>query len=257
VVPRMSEQKKIATEIVGSAYRSIAVAWPSPETLAEGSRLRYICRVDSPSLNVAHTSEKTTGFRRIFSAAPIYRFAQWAIGASHSRTVLTTEILQIAPDDKVLDIGCGTADILADFPPTVDYLGFDPSDAYVLSATKRFGSRAIFTTASPKYPEEYAPDRMLTMAIGVFHHLSDDGVRTALSLAKSSLGPSGRFVSIDPTLVAGQHKIAAFLAKRDRGQHVRSPEAMSTLVYSVFPEAKISVRHDLLRVPYSHVVVEA
>ena len=216
-----------------------------------------IRKMDSPSLNVAHSSEKTTGFRKMFSIAPIYRFAQWIIGASHSREVLTTEILQVMPDDQILDIGCGTADILADFPSTVGYFGFDPSDAYIANATRRFGSQATFSTLAPHYPQEQPADRTLSMAIGVFHHLNDDGVVAALRLAKTSLAAGGRFVSIDPTLVDGQHKIAAFLANRDRGQHVRSPEALAGLVHRVFPEAEISTRHDLLRVPYSHVIVEA
>jgi SAM-dependent methyltransferase len=211
---------------------------------------------ETTEANFEHTGENTSGFRKMFSLAPVYRFAQLAIGATKLRKVMSEEIFQVAEDERILDIGCGTADILENFPLSVDYIGFDPSEAYVASARSRLGHRAVFTTAGTANADELAQrDRTLTLAIGVLHHLDDDGVINALNLASSVLVENGRFVSIDPTIADGQHAIGRFLAKRDRGNHVRTPEQTSELVRRVFPDATIYVRHDLLRVPYSHVIV--
>ena len=44
---------------------------------------------------------------------------------------------------KVLDIGCGPADIL-NYMPDVQYTGFDISREYIAAAQKRFGNKGRF-----------------------------------------------------------------------------------------------------------------
>lgn len=192
----------------------------------------------------------------MFSLAPVYRLAQQGIGATRFRDVFANEILHARADDRVLDIGCGTADIL-DHLPELDYIGFDHNARYVESAAARYGGRGQFSNTAATDFTSVAADRSIAMAIGVLHHLDDDTAGEVLDLAARSLRPGGRFVSIDPTLVDGQARIARLIVSQDRGQHVRSPGEVADLFDPVFESVAISVRHDLLRVPYSHVVVEA
>lgn len=200
--------------------------------------------------------ENTSGLRSVLSLAPAYRLAQRLIGADHFRKVLVDEILEATPRDRVLDLGCGTADILEHLL-VADYVGFDPSQRYVEDATARFGSRGTFVTDLSELPDGATGDRTLVLAIGVFHHMDDDTVRNALTAARSAVGPGGRFVSVDPTFTDDQHRAAKWLIERDRGRHVRRPDELAALIVEQFPTAKIDVRHDLLRTPYSHVIVRA
>jgi len=43
---------------------------------------------------------------------------------------------------------------------------------------------------------------------------------------------------------------------RDRGQYVRESAEYAMLAAQVFPEVRSFVRHDLLRIPYTHVILQ-
>jgi ubiquinone/menaquinone biosynthesis C-methylase UbiE len=148
--------------------------------------------------------------------APVYRTAQRLIGADSFRHTLVSDILDLDTDDRVIDIGCGTADILEHLPE-LDYVGFDPSQRYVDDARARFGYRGTFLTAAAEHFEAADADRTMAMAIGVLHHMNDESVTELFELARSVLEPGGRLVTIDPALVDGQHRIARLLVSRDRG----------------------------------------
>lgn len=167
------------------------------------------------------------------------------------------EILEVEPGERVIDIGCGTADIVEHLP-VVDYVGYDHSEDYITAARKRLGDRGTFVTGrSATAGLDVVGERDLAMAIGVLHHMNDVEATESLAFAARVLRAGGRLVTIDPTLVDGQHPFGRWLARRDRGQHVRSPDETRQLVAAVFADATIDVRHDLLRVPYSHVVCRA
>jgi SAM-dependent methyltransferase len=200
------------------------------------------------------TGERTSGLRAALSLAPVYRFAQNALGAQRFRDALTQQYIRATADDRVIDVGCGTADIL-DHLPDLDYLGFDPSDRYVADARSRFGARAQFVTTAADVAG-HPTDRTLALAVGVLHHMDDDLAASTIALAARTLVDDGRMVTIDPTIIDGQPRVARLLAEQDRGRHVRGPGATKTL-FAHFAEVKVTVRHDLLRVPYSHVIVEA
>lgn len=200
------------------------------------------------------TGERTSGVRAVLSLAPVYRFTQNALGAQRFRRALTEQYIRATADDRVIDFGCGTADIL-DHLPDVDYLGFDPSERYVGDARSRFGERAHFVT-TVEGVAGHRSERTLALAVGVLHHMDDALAASTIALAARSLVEDGRMVTIDPTIVGGQPKIARLLAEQDRGRHVRDPDATRAL-FAEFGDVKVTVRHDLLRVPYSHVIVEA
>lgn len=202
-------------------------------------------------------SEVLTGARRVFSAPSIYRFAQRAIGAEQLRGRLVTDLFQINQGDRILDLGCGPADILP-YLPEVEYIGFDHSASYIAAAKRRFGDGGTFVHAgTTDFDIDSVAPCDVAMMLGVLHHLDDEQAADALRTAAAALGPDGRFVSIDPTFTDGQHPVSRFLASRDRGRHVRTPQATVALVAKAFDRVAEFTSHDLLRVPYSHVRIEA
>ena len=98
--------------------------------------------------------------------------------------------------DQILDIGCGTAEILEHLPE-IQYFGFDASQKYIDAAKARFGNRGTFscdTVTTATLQRLAASD--VVLAVGILHHLDDSDATSLLELAKAALKPGGRLVTL-------------------------------------------------------------
>lgn len=203
-------------------------------------------------------AQKTTGLHSILSAPWAYDFLQNALGARKARDRIIREHVRPGPSVTVLDIGCGTGEIVPHLPTGVSYHGFDLSPLYIESATRRFGDRATFHCMDivDYQPAANGQPADVVLAIGILHHLDDDVAIKLMRAARSKLKPGGRLVTMDGTLVKGQSPMARKLILRDRGQNIREPEGYAGLARQSFEDVKVTIRHDLLYVPYTHCVME-
>lgn len=167
---------------------------------------------------------------------------------------LVTEIIQPAAESSILDIGCGPADIAAFLPTNVHYTGFDISQEYIAAAKARFGNRGNFICA-PVSSFSVVNSFDIVIAIGVLHHLDDDEAKRLCSLAKLALKPGGKFITMDGCYEDNQHPIAHWLLKNDRGGYVRRKDEYLKIAELNFPDIKANIYHDLLRLPYSHCIL--
>ena len=94
----------------------------------------------------------------------------------------------------------------------------------------------------------------LAFSFGVLHHLSDEIASRVIDLVRKVVRPGGRFVTIDPCYVAGQNAIAKLLIDNDRGEFVRDTSGYTRLMAGL-GEVGATVYHDLLRIPYTQVVM--
>ncbi|MBU1726224.1 MAG: class I SAM-dependent methyltransferase [Candidatus Omnitrophica bacterium] len=158
--------------------------------------------------------------------------------------------------DRILDIGCGYGDIL-DYLPEVDYSGFDMNKRYIDAAIKRYGDKGhFFCGAIGSLILEQKQHFDIVMAIGILHHLEDDEVLDLFKFAKSVLKPNGIMVTIDPCYADKQSVLARYLFSNDRGKFIRSEEAYVSLASNLFKEIRLCKRHDLLRVPYTNIILQ-
>ena len=188
----------------------------------------------------------------------LYQLFSRLVGAESSRAEFVEKYVRPRAGDAVLDVGCGPADIL-DHLPEVGYFGFDISPSYIESARRRYGDRGQFFCERVSEARAFAEREGtfdIVLAIGILHHLDDGEARDLFSLARRALRAGGRLVTLDPCYVAGQSAIARYLASRDRGRFVRTEAQYRALAQPAFGEVKSTVRHDLLRMPYTHIILE-
>jgi len=185
-----------------------------------------------------------------------YRFFQRLVGGDSAWKTYLTEYVRPVPGEKILDIGCGPADVLH-YLPAVNYTGLDISPEYIASAKQRFGSRGRFCCGDVGLAtiegEQGTFD--LVLAIGVIHHLDDGQAAKLFDLARLALRPSGRLVTYDGCYVPQQSRIARWLLAKDRGKFVRPRDEYLRLARARFSKVEPHLRHDLLRMPYTHLIM--
>lgn len=198
----------------------------------------------------------TTGIRRILSHPIAYRFTQLLLGATHARTALVREFIQPKSADAILDIGCGTAEILDFLPETVEYIGIDLSQEYISFAKKKHGNRGKFHCNDLNKIKNDLPKFDTVLAIGLLHHLNDDEADKLFAMAASCLKSTGKLITLDGCYEKSQSKIAKFIISKDRGQNIRTPEEYNSFALKTFRNVKTDIKHDLLRIPYTHFIMQ-
>jgi len=189
---------------------------------------------------------------RLLEVARIYSKLQAAIISPNFHNVLLNEYIQPFPNCTVLDVGCGPATILEHLPE-VTYFGLDHNPKYIAVASEKYGTKGTFICADVDQLSEYGLmtfDRIFFL--GVMHHLDDESLAKLVSGLKKRLNIGGMLITFDPAFEEKQNPIARFLAKSDRGKHVRTKEEYLEFLGFEFNVVKADLRHGLLRVPYTH-----
>ena len=172
------------------------------------------------------------------------------------RRILLDRYIAPQSEHRFLDLGCGTGLILG-YLPSLDYWGIDSNPDYIRYAQKKYGTRGRFICSDLcgiPWPVQGKFD--CVMAIGLLHHLSDGMVRGVLSRAKDFLAPKGKLVTVDGCFEEKQSPLAKRLLQMDRGKYVRHLDEYVALAKPIFNQTRWTVERRLLRVPYSHLVLE-
>jgi len=169
--------------------------------------------------------------------------------------------LDLKPGDKILDIGCGPAEILSELPDYIDYTGFDNNEKYITDAKKRFKNRGSFfceTIGKDSLQNKFNETEKfnLILAMGVLHHLTDREVLSLMKLADKHLLPDAKLVTRDGCYTKNQSLIAKFLLKMDRGIFVRNEAGYTKLAGHFFKTVKSEINHNLINLPYTHITMK-
>jgi SAM-dependent methyltransferase len=201
--------------------------------------------------------QNNSGMHSLLTWPFIYTMFQELVGAHRWRKKFIRDIVRPAAGDKLLDIGCGPAQMLA-WLPAVRYVGLDVSAAYIESAKHKYGARGTFlvgSTATLRGREELH-DADIVMCCGVLHHLNDDEAIDLLKFAYEQLRWGGRFCALEAAWLPAQSRLSRWIVGRDRGGNIRTENEYRALAAQVFPRVKIIPDLRPIRIPYAGLTME-
>ena len=207
------------------------------------------------------SSDKAThrngGLLRVLNRAGVYGAVQDLLLRKGSRERYVREFVRPYPGCRILDIGCGPADILAHLPESVgEYVGFDMNPGYIEAAQRRWGGRGRFRCQKVEAATLAEGDAYdIVIANGILHHLDDEEAGRLFDIAHRALRPGGWLVTYDNVYTEDQHWFARWLIARDRGKAVRTREGYEKLARARFPRIESTILHDTLRVPYTILIM--
>lgn len=195
----------------------------------------------------------TKGIYKITQVPALHKVIQKSLARSGSIERLVNEIILPKGGEAVLDLGCGAGGIMP-LLRSSRYIGVDLNPAHVAAAKANFPEAEFHAGDAIAYLETSSNKFDLITMIGLLHHLDDAQVLRIMAGAKRALNPGGRVVAFDCGFEGGQNPIAYLMSKLDSGRNVRTLDGYLDLERRVFPQASGYLRHDLLRVPYTHVI---
>lgn len=198
-------------------------------------------------------AQTTTGLRALLSVPVVYETFQRLVGAPRVRATLVDRYVGVRPGLRVLDIGCGPGTLLEHLPD-VSYTGTDVSTSYIAAARRRYGGRATFHVGRVEDLDAHELGIFdVVIAKSLLHHIDEHDALHLFDVSSSMLAADGRLVTVDAAYTPDMSPAARFVVGHDRGQSILSPEGYEALARRRFADVRVEVRHDLLRIPYTHV----
>jgi SAM-dependent methyltransferase len=201
--------------------------------------------------------ERNSGLQRWLKVPFLYNLFQDAMGGNALRRRFIQSHVRAKAGDKVIDIGCGPAQILP-WLPDVEYLGLDVNPSYIASAKRTHGNEGTFVVGDTKslWDDSRFRDADIVIGLGILHHLDDYDAAHCIRFAHHALKHRGRFVCLEACWVSNQGFLSRYIMSQDRGQNIRTEQAYRQLAAKVFKNVDAWVDTKPMRIPYVTVVLE-
>jgi SAM-dependent methyltransferase len=197
-------------------------------------------------------AQRITGVYKLITIPAIHKGLMFSLGADRAITRYVEDVLQPKADMKMLDVGCGPANVLA-YLPQLDYTGIDLNRKHIAYAWQRYPGRGRFivgNAADNLGQEERTFDLINVSAL--LHHLGDDDAVSLFTSLKRLLKANGRIVTIDNVWLPRQRAAVRLFNALDSGTNIRTPEGYLELLQGLDFDIQTRIFHDLLRIPYDH-----
>jgi len=180
----------------------------------------------------------------------IYKIIQYVMsGTSFRNSIIKKNIRK--SNLKILDIGCGPAQILEHIP-RCDYYGYDIDQRSIQYAKKKYRQKNyhFYCKKFNKTEVKKLPKFDFIIFFGILHHLSNKEADKMLTLCKRIMKKNSKLLTEDPILIEKQNVIAKFLIEKDRGTNVRQKKEYINLLKKHFKKIKNKVTHQFF-IPYT------
>jgi len=195
-------------------------------------------------------SQRINQIYNFINSPLVYRIIQYIMsGTSFRNSIIKKNIRK--SNLKILDIGCGPAQILEQIP-RCDYYGYDIDQRSIQYAKKKYRQKNyhFYCKKFNKSEIKKLPKFDFVIFFGILHHLSNKEADKMLTLCKRIMKKNSKLLTEDPILVEKQNIIAKFLIEKDRGINVRQKKEYINLLKKHFKKIKNKVTHQFF-IPYT------
>jgi SAM-dependent methyltransferase len=201
--------------------------------------------------------QSNSGLLRSLKVPFLYNLFQDVVGANAFRRRIIRNHVRARLGDKVIDIGCGPAQILQSLPD-VEYFGLDTDPGYIAFARRTYGDKATFVVGNTRSVQDdfRFKDADIVIAFTVLHHLDDKDAVDCIQFAYNALKASGRFICLDPCWIPNQGVFSKCIMSHDRGRNIRTEQQYRHLAGKFFRNVHAWVDTKSMRIPYVTVVLE-
>jgi SAM-dependent methyltransferase len=214
-------------------------------------------RIDHARSGDLKMAQRISGAYRLIAIPTIYKMLMFSLGADQAIARYANDVLQPSHGMKVLDVGCGPANILS-YLPSVDYTGIDLNEKHIAFARELYGHRGRFIVGNAAEDLKQEEEAFhLINASALLHHLGDDEAVSLFKSLKRLLKKDGKIVTIDNVWLPRQRMAVKLVNKLDSGINIRTPEGYLKLLNGLGFDVQTRIFHDLLRIPYDHFVMVA
>ncbi len=188
-------------------------------------------------------SQRSSIIYNFINSPLIYKLIQKVmLGTSFRKKIVRKNIKK--ENLNILDIGCGPAEIIEEFPNS-NYYGYDIDKRSINYAKKKYPNKNFhfFCKKFKKDEASKLPKFDFVILFGIMHHLTNSEVKFILKLCKSKMKKNSKLLTADPVFVENQNKIARFLISSDRGKNVREKGEYANLIKSNFKKLNMQITH--------------
>ncbi|MBI2045839.1 MAG: class I SAM-dependent methyltransferase [Parcubacteria group bacterium] len=136
-----------------------------------------------------------------------------------------------APDERVLDIGCGTGEFSVFFNPEM-YTGVDIEKKYIDYAKKNYKGTFLAGDATTLPFKDGSFQKIVI--VGVLHHLDDETSGRVLKEMSRVLAPNGELLIMEDVNRSDNNVITRLLHRLDNGEFIRDKEGYEKLLSERF-----------------------
>lgn len=201
--------------------------------------------------------QSDSGLLRWLKVPFLYNLFQGVVGGNALRRRIIQNYARARPGDKVIDIGCGSAQALQSLPD-VEYLGLDIDPDYIAFARRTYGDKGTFAIGDTRSlrGDSRFKDADIVMAVGVLHHLGDEEAADCMRFAHDALKKGGRLICHDACWIPNQGAFSKCIMSYDRGRNIRTEQQYCQLAAKIFRNVHAWVNTKPMRIPYVTIILE-
>lgn len=182
-----------------------------------------------------------------------YNLIQRFFGSQNMWENFVSEYIAPLEPKIILDIGCGTAEVIPYLPKGVSYFGIDSNQNYINSCLKRYPHHQFIHGNWNMVDQLLQEPPDLILYLGLLHHLDDNSARSMLQNGYEILETGGKIISLDGSKQNDCGRFENLFYQVDRGRFIRSQQEYGAL----FPQKpEVFLHENWLRVPYHYAVCQ-